>query len=147
MWGVGCYFRLWLFLDFSFYLCVYFAHVYFCLLLFPLGVRDWLRLVIMTLPGCSISFLEYPLAKQFLQSASSIHIYSDISNLYSYLTCGFKTKDSFHLKLGITKNTIMTGKFECLEHFPINRSGRWGKNWIMLQKRYASAFALYDIAN
>ena len=27
------------------------------------------------------------------------------------------------------------------------RSGRWGKNWIMLQKRYASVFALYDIVN
>ena len=29
----------------------------------------------------------------------------------------------------------------------IDRSGRWGKNWIMLQLRYASAFGLYDIAN
>ena len=27
------------------------------------------------------------------------------------------------------------------------RLGRSGKNWIMLQKRYASVFALYDIAN
>ena len=26
-------------------------------------------------------------------------------------------------------------------------AGRWGKNWIMLQLRYASAFALYDIVN
>ena len=38
------------------------------------------------------------------------------------------------------------GKIVDLED-PLYRSGRWGKNWIMLQKRYASVFALYDIVN
>ena len=29
----------------------------------------------------------------------------------------------------------------------VNRSGRSGKNWILLQKRYASVCALYDLVN
>ena len=61
---------------------------------------------------------------------------------YSFVPAsGLELKAHVHIKLS------WDDLFVTLEPLRIMRSGRWGKNWIMLQKRYASVFALYDIVN